>query len=247
MVKIQPAVMPFTPLARGMWRFGGCVALGPEDIADTKSGPKLHADALGKAHAREREGVTWPLRSSTLTKAWATVPQVICKTEDSISTASSADACDVPGRADAKRYESVDSTGRVWGMPSAFGGGQCLDCPNKAVPPSMLCETCQHKASQGQPMTTDDLRQLQDPLNALLQSFSGKKHEDIARRLDQLYLLLRAGKIAEPIQTKLLLFAKALSANDRTEATKQVTVISAEHWDQHKQWLTGLKRVLSRL
>mmetsp|Transcript_109610 Transcript_109610/g.210812 ORF Transcript_109610/g.210812 Transcript_109610/m.210812 type:complete len:247 (+) Transcript_109610:72-812(+) len=246
MVKIQPAVMPVTPLARGMWRFGGCVALGPEDIADTKSGPKLHADALGKAHAREREGVTWPLRSSTLTKAWATVPQVICKTEDSISTASSADTCDMPGRADAKRYESVDSTGRVWGMPSAFGGGQCLDCPNKAVPPSMLCETCQHKASQGEPMTTDDLQQLQDPLNALLQSFSGKKHEDIARRLDQLYLLLRAGKIAEPIQTKLLLFAKALSANDRTEATRQVTAISAEHWDQHKQWLTGLKRVLSR-
>mmetsp|Transcript_157702 Transcript_157702/g.290539 ORF Transcript_157702/g.290539 Transcript_157702/m.290539 type:complete len:247 (-) Transcript_157702:107-847(-) len=246
MVKIQPAVMPVTPLARGMWRFGGCVPLGPKDMTETKSGQKSHTDTLGKSHARERENVTLPLPIYTWNNARATVPQVTCKSEDSISTASSADACDVPGRADAKRYESVDSTGRVWGMPSAFGGGQCLDCPNKAVPPSMLCETCQHKASQGQPMTTDDLRQLQDPLNALLQSFSGKKHEDIARRLDQLYFLLRAGKIAEPIQTKLLLFAKALSANDRTEATRQVTAISAEHWDQHKQWLTGLKRVLSR-
>mmetsp|Transcript_119557 Transcript_119557/g.194453 ORF Transcript_119557/g.194453 Transcript_119557/m.194453 type:complete len:247 (+) Transcript_119557:88-828(+) len=245
MVQIQLAVMPVTPLARGMWRFGG-VPLEPEDITENKSGQKSHADTVGKSHARERESVTQPLPSYTWNKARAIVLQVTCKSEDSISTASSADTCDMPGRADAKRYESVDSTGRVWGMPSAFGGGQCLDCPNKAVPPSMLCETCQLKASQGQPMTTDDLRQLQDPLNALLQSFSGKKHEDIARRLDQLYLLLRAGKIAEPIQTKLLLFAKALSANDRTEATKQVTVISAEHWDQHKQWLTGLKRVLSR-
>merc|ERR1712232_173010 len=69
-----------------------------------------------------------------------------------------------------EKYLSKDSsTGRVWGMPSAFGKGQCSDCPAKAMPPHMRCEACQkiHQSRLYPPMAEADVRGLRDALQPL--------------------------------------------------------------------------------
>mmetsp|Transcript_90492 Transcript_90492/g.160282 ORF Transcript_90492/g.160282 Transcript_90492/m.160282 type:complete len:231 (+) Transcript_90492:56-748(+) len=229
MVQIQPAVMPMTPLARGMCRFGGCTPLGSDDMAEIKS-----------AHVLDAGETETPDVTET-----AAQPEGDLRVPQKALCVHLHDNSSIPD-ALAKRYESKDFSGRVWGMPSAFGRGQCLDCPAKAMPPSMRCESCQRRLSQGKPISRDDLQQIQSSFNNLLQSFSGKKHEDITKRLDQLYLLLQTGKVAEPMEAQLLSIAKAISVNDFAAVTKQVTDMSAEHWDQHKEWLTGLKRLISK-
>merc|ERR1719310_1140047 len=46
------------------------------------------------------------------------------------------------------RYRSIDAKGRVWGAPSAFGGGQCQDCPAKAKSNCRRCLDCQRKLAE---------------------------------------------------------------------------------------------------
>merc|ERR1712050_675869 len=205
-----------TPLARGMWRFGSCIVDGCIDTSEDK---KL---VCAQHTDTKKEQIL------AMTQITSTGPP-----HKPVSNCT-------------KRYESRDSTGRVWGQPSAFGGGQCLDCPNRAAPPSMRCESCQQNLTQGRPISTEELQQIQNGFNSCLVKCSGKKHTDVSQRLGQLYFLLQTGKIAEPIQTKLLIVAKAISANDCTEASRQVAMISAEHWEQHKEWLKGLRTMLSR-
>lgn len=148
------------------------------------------------------------------------------------------------------KYESRDHNGRVWGVPSAFGRGQCLSCPKKASPPSMRCVSCQLVMAQSEPMSADDVRKIQNSLNGLLRKMSGRMCNDIAQRLDQLYSKLETGLIPQSIQSALLTVVESLSKNNAvaqandTEAASLVAKLTAEHWVQHKEWLVGLKRLI---
>lgn len=149
------------------------------------------------------------------------------------------------------KYESIDHNGRIWGAPSAFGRGQCLNCPHKAAPPSMRCKNCQLVMAQSEPMLAGDLHKIRDSLNGLLRKTSGRRCDDIAQRLDQLYSKLETGSIPQSIQSALLMIVESLSKNNgvaqarETEAATLVAALTAEHWEQHKAWLVGLKRLLS--
>merc|ERR1712232_1239181 len=129
------------------------------------------------------------------------------------------------------KYESKDVDGRVWGMPSAFGRGQCLDCPNKAAPPSVLCKACQLAASWAMPMPAEELLSIQSALNDLLAATTGKDRETIAPRLQELYDKLHAGSITQAVQAKVMSLAASVSAGDKDNAKKCMADISAQHWD----------------
>merc|ERR1712232_912957 len=144
------------------------------------------------------------------------------------------------------RYASKDAGGRVWGVPSAFGKGQCLDCPARAAPPSMLCESCQCRAAtEGGPMPADQLQRLQRSFGSLLVNFSGRVRDDIMRRLGQLYSRAQQGLLPPTVQVRLIDVASTIDADHIGLASKEVAALSATHWSLHKDWLVGLKRLLS--
>merc|ERR1719195_2118709 len=94
------------------------------------------------------------------------------------------------------QYKSRDpQTGRIWGVPSAFGRGQCIDCPNKAAPPSTRCVSCQLKTVQAtcEPMPPDVLQRVQESFDALLKRLSGKRYEDATKRIQLLYAKMQTG------------------------------------------------------
>merc|ERR1712048_564827 len=94
-------------------------------------------------------------------------------------------------------------------------------------------------------MAADDLARLQATFDAVLTESSCRKQETIAKRVNQLYSKLQLGKIYPAIQAQLLDISDAISSKDRLAASKGIASISAQHWDQHREWIIGLKQLLS--
>lgn len=239
--------MPATPLARGMSRYVSVLAA---DSAHTCSDEfVIHAQAsTSKATApvplKERNVMPVVMHISSV---GVDAPILACSSALPSKAPKSPEAPMAGGDVDAcvARYQSRDENGRVWGAPSAFGKGQCLDCPERAAPPSMRCIACQRRAAQAEPMSAGDLQLVQITFSGLLEGTSGMMHDDIIRRLDQLYSKLKGGHVAQSVQRKLLDIAKALSVSDIVAAHQEVVAISAQHWEHHKDWIIGLRRLLS--
>lgn len=221
----QPAEMPATPLARGMRKYEGLRA-----IESHGSAPVFHSSG--------------PAQCSS------PAPSTFVKTPGGGAPATVAPPClrgAAPDIAIA-RYESRDAqSGRTWGMPSAFGRGQCLDCPKKAAPPSLRCHSCQRALALAvhEPMAPDALTCFRTSLGPLLEEAAKRgKCEELARRVDHLCSQLAAGQVAPPIQAKLARVSEAIRANDRAAAGRELAAISAEHWEQHKDWIVAMRRLV---
>jgi hypothetical protein len=233
---MQLAYMPITPLVRGMmmhWQ--------SEEVEFSSTG----IEKCEISHCRDNqaalgfppsEAAPPPCRSSGLPRGMMQ-PNRSEKAEAAYA-----------------KYESKDMNGRVWGMPSAFGRGQCLDCPNKAAPPSVRCKECQVTASWSMPMPVEDLQSLQSAFNVLLQARANPEcphrsdHEAIHQSLEKLYEKLHAGTIPQQIQAKLMSLARAISSGHATNAKKCIAEIATQHWDrEHKQWLLSVKKLVSSL
>lgn len=130
-------------------------------------------------------------------------------------------------------------------MPSAFGRGQCLDCPSKAAPPSDRCEACQIRLAQAvhEPMSQEALQQLKNSLAPALARLSGPRRQDVAHRLERLYALVQEGRLDQQTQAQLLGVAQAVSAGDGREVSRLCALLTAQHWGQHRDWIVGLKRL----
>merc|ERR1719310_312816 len=220
---------PVTPLANGMWRWGGLPIMENSALA-------AHGDA--KCRIDERSHATSMRNVEPATAGFAAVDLP----DAAVSTLRRAKK-DV-----AAPYRSVDPrTGRVWGAPSAFGRGQCIDCPNKAMMTSNRCEACLKCLSEAvhEPMRPENLSEMRCSFDAALAKQFGNKRRDCAERLQQLYDLLDAGKISVPIQSKLIEVARGIAVGNYAASSKEVSALSAQHWEEHKEWLMGMKRLLS--
>jgi len=148
------------------------------------------------------------------------------------------------------RYESKDpATGRVWGMPNAGGRPQCADCPNRAALPSNRCEGCQIRLAntRHEAMPAPALQQLKDALEACLVCLPvGKKRDDVSDRLHALFAEAEAGRLAPSVVEQLQGLTGAIFAGDRREANKCCAALVSQHWDEHREWLMGLKRLLAQ-
>lgn len=149
-----------------------------------------------------------------------------------------------------KRYESVDAvTGRKWGQPSAYGRGQCLNCPDKAAPPSMLCERCQQQAYGSSPMPQERLQYVKAALEeaaALRTSGNAVAARRARSDLDVLSQRLDSATISELVQNELVLISDALKAGDCEQAKRRYGELVKDqcHWTQHKELLQALRRVI---
>lgn len=242
--------MPITPLARGMMHWQS------EKIEFSSTGTEECQTSQCRDDRDDQAALCFPTRNA------APPPCRVCdeKASHVCSRSSSLPRVTMQPKRTEKawaayaKYESKDMSGRVWGMPSAFGRGQCLDCPNKAAPPSVRCTECQVAASWSMPMPVEDLESLQRAFNVLLQARANpecpqrSENEAIHRSLEKLYEKLHAGTIPQQIQTKLMSLARAISSGHATNAKKCIAEIATLHWDrEHKQWLLSVKKLVSSL
>jgi len=56
---------------------------------------------------------------------------------------------------------------------------------------------------------------------------------------------MRAGKITVTIQEQLLQIVEALQSKEHDKASRLCATLVDGHWEQHKEWLLGLRRLLS--
>jgi|EP00427_Karlodinium_veneficum_P022032 hypothetical protein len=214
------AVLPVTPLANGMWKWGWVLEQPCKQEANTS-----------------QSCTSLPLDKDLL----ASTKQLDAKVD--AAATSGHKKLKPPGTP----YKSVDpATGRVWGAPSAFGAGQCFFCPNRAMAPTNRCRSCWRLANttKYESLKGSDLNEVQTSFKTVLLTFSGKKLEDTEERLQHLYSKLQAGEINPDIQSKLVLIAEAISSGKKAEANKEYACLSAEHWEEHRHWLVALKRLI---
>jgi hypothetical protein len=252
------ADMPVTPLANAMWRFGygelfarqeGNMHLNtllptaagvphktlPQKVGKTEMGKAVPLSVAACNTSCEKENLV-PKITSEATAAAAAVPTALSELEPSANTAAARVA----------RYESVDPvTGRVWGMPNAFGRGQCLDCPNKASPPSNKCHACQSRSKSLMPAGA--FEQVNMALDKRLPHVHVRSRAEVARRLGLLAVDMKAGQIEHSLQGQLLALAEAIEAHNALEARRLTANMVAEHWQQHKEWLKGIKCLLAEM
>lgn len=233
-VAMQLAEMPVTPLGQLMGRFPA-----REGFADDRRievGIKKPMPAQPPAEGILKPEALQPVSEAARNSISPMAPLCVAT-----RGAASEESC-------IARYASRDPlTGRVWGVPSAFGKGQCIDCPRRCAPPSMRCVDCQIAAAHQtcEPMEAHDFQQLQIAFATAFATCSSLKRGNIEKRINQLYSRLQAGKISVSVQAQLLGISQALSSNNHAAAAKSVALISAENWNEHKEWIVGLKQLLS--
>ncbi|CAJ1362605.1 unnamed protein product [Effrenium voratum] len=208
---MQLAAMPCTPLARRMADFGWC--------GDPPAGQAKDARPEVPAQCQMPQGTRPEALQAPLAPQALATPLREVRQEANAAVAT---------------YASRDSQGRVWGVPNAGGRGQCLDCPRKAKLPSTRCAECQLRRSQGQPMA--DVSALREAFDRLLQRQPGRQAQ-IQVRLDALYTQLQGGQISDALQDQLRFIGSA----EPKQAQAKLQEMIAEHWQQHKYWLSGLK------
>lgn len=250
-VGMQPVHMPVTPLARAMHRF-----LKQELAAPTLVGAS--ADEVGSIGGLGNGSVpvvakpapTPPSRAVTLERALSKAEKgkglrsqdVLGGLPEDLYVTSLQSMND-----GVARYRSVDEKGRVWGAPSAFGAGQCVDCPGKAKGNTFRCVECQKKmASRRYPaMAAGDVQLLRDAVDELMKREHPEKREAIARRLDILFGKLAACKIEPDVQGKLLQVSSAMHKGERDAVSQQLSLLASQDWRAHKAWIIGLCQLSS--
>lgn len=230
-----------------MWMWRGDL---PSAADDSQSTQTTSREGNGQQGARAAA----PLSCTTVpSQIWMHPPRVVSYTHAATpSTTTVPPAPVVSSNRPSKKglgapYQSIDPiTVRVWGMPNSGGRGQCFDCPNRAMPNNHRCQSCLRALAEAvhEQMTSEDLRELQSSFDAALAKLSGSRHKDTAERLQKLYAQLQAGQVSPAIQSQLLIIAKATSTNDRAGASRAVATLSTQHWEEHKEWLMGMKRLL---
>jgi len=94
-------------------------------------------------------------------------------------------------------------------------------------------------------MAPNELAELQQCFNAASRKLVGRQLVDTEPRLQQLYLHLASGKVSPDIQTKLLIVARAVATDMVVEANREFAKLCTDHWETQKDWLVGVKRLLS--
>lgn len=97
-------------------------------------------------------------------------------------------------------------------------------------------------------MSPQDLSYVQRALSRLqevsAEDGNVQKKEDIARRLDELYDKLSTGQLKAEEANKVLEMVQAMEVEDYEAADKLHLQLCQVHWELHRSWLLGVKRLI---
>uniref|UniRef100_A0A7S1KYL7 Uncharacterized protein n=1 Tax=Alexandrium catenella TaxID=2925 RepID=A0A7S1KYL7_ALECA len=240
--------MPVTPLARGM------AACGWQPMADGCTASRV-ARAVSSSGSTTEQAACPALEliddsssdEKSLHHAARPSPPPPVERPAPARHSETAQVASVVGGEKYEKYESRDpASGRVWGVPSAFGGGQCLDCSNMAALPSDFCRGCQRRRAEAcRPLQPEAMEELRCAVELLLQGTSAHARGSAAPRLAALYKKLLAARVEAAVEGGLREVAAAVSAGDDARVQRAFSELVKGHWRQHKGWLLDLKHLLS--
>lgn len=241
---MQALSLPATPLARAMWKFGS-----PPAEAENPSASEGASSASATEKWMGASGVH-PGPKSAVRAVEASEGRASCPVPGAEVDRSAVARRPTPLESRPRRYKSVDPvTGRVWGVPSAFGRGPCLDCPEKAMLTHLRCEACQAKVEKKvhEAMAPSDVQFLETIFSTQLASLQSRQARDAGQRLAQLYESLRGGGISKPSQQAILGTARAIQMADNVAASKSLSGIASKEWEMHKHWVVALRRLVGAI
>lgn len=100
----------------------------------------------------------------------------------------------------------------------------------------------------GEAMAPHEVQHIKGVLDMLLQQSAQdgntRKRDDIAKRLEELYVKLGGGQIKPAAQQKVIGLVQAVEANDLASANRIQMELCTVDWDANKGWLMGVKRLL---
>lgn len=103
-------------------------------------------------------------------------------------------------------------------------------------------------ASVGEPLPPHEVQHVKNVFDALLnnsaQDGNTRKRDDIAKRLEELYMKLGAGQIKTAASQKVVQLVQAVEQNDYASASRIQMELCTVDWDVNKGWLMGVKRLL---
>lgn len=100
----------------------------------------------------------------------------------------------------------------------------------------------------GEPMAPHDLSHVKGVLGMLLEMSSqdgnARKREDHVKRLEDLYSKLSTGHVRNTASQKVLQLVKMVEAQDYAGANKTMQELSTIDWEQNKNWIQGVRRLI---
>jgi len=100
----------------------------------------------------------------------------------------------------------------------------------------------------GDPMAPHELSHVKGVFGMLLemscQDGNARKREDNVKRLEDLYNKLQSGHMRNVASQKVLHVVKSIEAQDYAGANKTMQELSAIDWDQNKNWIQGVRRLI---
>lgn len=97
-------------------------------------------------------------------------------------------------------------------------------------------------------MAPHDLQRVKNVMGMLLdasaQDGNAKKRDDIAKRLEELYMKLQTGQVKTTSSAKVLQMVEAVEGQDYAAAVRIQNDLCSSDWDSNKVWLQGVKRLI---
>eukprot|EP00397_Hematodinium_sp_SG-2012_P002351 GEMP01002357.1.p1 GENE.GEMP01002357.1~~GEMP01002357.1.p1 ORF type:complete len:1041 (+),score=192.51 GEMP01002357.1:582-3704(+) len=141
----------------------------------------------------------------------------------------------------------IDGLPVAWPVPTAT---QNLDAVNQAT----LAGNVSAQGGSAQvvnPWNPQDVQFVQNILSNLLSTSTAndpnrRRYDDVLKRLNELYEKMQAGTLSQPVAAKVLELCQAVERQDFPSALKAQVELCSSGWEQNKNWLQGLKRIISR-
>eukprot|EP00928_Gymnodinium_smaydae_P038699 TRINITY_DN26635_c0_g1_i1.p1 TRINITY_DN26635_c0_g1~~TRINITY_DN26635_c0_g1_i1.p1 ORF type:complete len:1161 (+),score=204.92 TRINITY_DN26635_c0_g1_i1:294-3485(+) len=129
-----------------------------------------------------------------------------------------------------------------------IGGGMSpASAPSPAGPPRQAPAPQVPAGPIGEPMQPNDLGKVRNILTMLLDAQTdARKRDDISKRLEDLYSKLQAGSVKTTVSQKVMQLVNAVEAQDFATANRTQQELCSVDWEQNKNWLMGLKRLMAR-
>jgi len=94
--------------------------------------------------------------------------------------------------------------------------------------------------------SSEDLQRLRATRDSLVLAPPHEQREKFLTRLQTLQSQLEAGSPPQSLQETLIHMEASVSKGDRKSAKRDVALLAAQHWEQHEDWILGLRMLLSR-
>jgi len=139
----------------------------------------------------------------------------------------------------------IDGLPVSWPIPTAQQNAQWVTNSTLEKNKAIQGQRAPINANPWDPADIEFAREILESQNIALSIQTKREQDDMREKLDQLYSKLQDGLLNPAGSAKLKEFCHAIQNEDYTTALKLQRELAGVHWNDHKNWLLGIKRLAS--